>query len=203
MMISHILYKVDDLEKGVKLFNDKGFKVEYGSEKNPHNALVYFNDGSYVEILKSMGFTKPLAFILRRIGYREFVDGMLDQEKGPEGYMRIAFESDDTEFVKEKRVLQKLGKKTVCVPISRKDLKGDLLKCKCLFPYDGSFPFIKSRFENFTNRNIKHPNGAVGFGKVEYHTSAEVIDYIGKLGGCSNLDLHEGESRIEVSYVYE
>ena len=60
MMISHILYKVDDLEKGVKLFKDKGFEVEYGSEKNPHNALVYFNDGSYVEILKSMGFTKMI-----------------------------------------------------------------------------------------------------------------------------------------------
>ncbi len=65
MEISHILYKVDNLKVGTKLFEDRGFKVEYGSPKNPLNALVYFNDGSYIEIIQNMGFTEPLAFILR------------------------------------------------------------------------------------------------------------------------------------------
>ncbi|MEY8413554.1 VOC family protein [Lachnospiraceae bacterium 62-26] len=202
MEISHILYKVDNLKVGAELFEDRGFKVEYGSPKNPHNALVYFNDGSYIEIIQNMGFTKPLAFILRKIGYKDFVDGMLKQENSPEGYIRIAFENEDDSFFREKSILDQLGQKSVIVPIKRKDIKGDVLQCKCLFPFNASYPFVKSKFLNFSERDIKHPNGAVGIGAVEYHTSWEIIDYIERLGGCTNLKLQVGDEKIDVNFIY-
>ena len=35
MKLSHLLYKVDNLNDSVRFFRDKGFNVEYGSKNKP------------------------------------------------------------------------------------------------------------------------------------------------------------------------
>jgi hypothetical protein len=52
MKVSHVLFKTNDLKKTIKEFEKSGFKVEYGSKKKPHNALIYFSEGPYIEILE-------------------------------------------------------------------------------------------------------------------------------------------------------
>jgi hypothetical protein len=42
MKTRHILYRVQNLDKAVEEYHTKGFEVEYGSDKNPGNALIYF-----------------------------------------------------------------------------------------------------------------------------------------------------------------
>lgn len=53
LYISHVLYKVNDLNKSVNEFINKGFHVEFGSKNRPHNALIYFSDGPYIELIKA------------------------------------------------------------------------------------------------------------------------------------------------------
>ena len=56
MKLSHILYKTNNLPEAVKQFEEDGFKVEYGSKHNPKNALIYFSEGPYIEILEKRLF---------------------------------------------------------------------------------------------------------------------------------------------------
>ena len=43
MKLSHLLYKVDNLQESVNSFKEKGFNVELGSKHKPKNALIYFS----------------------------------------------------------------------------------------------------------------------------------------------------------------
>ena len=58
MKISHVIYKANDLNKSIELYRDMGYNVEYGSKYNPHNALIYFSDGPYIELLEK----SPVSF---------------------------------------------------------------------------------------------------------------------------------------------
>lgn len=51
MKLSHVILKVEQLDKAVQEYREKGFVVEYGKEKNPINALIYFSKGPYIELL--------------------------------------------------------------------------------------------------------------------------------------------------------
>lgn len=68
MKVSHILYKVKDLDEAVRKYRADGFVVEYGKLKNPHNALVYFSEGPFLEIFKQSGMPKFAKSILRLLG---------------------------------------------------------------------------------------------------------------------------------------
>ncbi|MEY8352024.1 VOC family protein [Lachnospiraceae bacterium 54-53] len=71
MKASHVIYKVDDLYQAVEEFKGKGFEVEYGTKKKPYNAIIYFSDGPYLELLASSGmprFMKGIQHILRNEG---------------------------------------------------------------------------------------------------------------------------------------
>ena len=203
MRISHVLYKVDNLEEGKKLFEKEGFFVEYGSKKNPHNAIIHFPDGSYVEIIQNMGFTKFLSWMLKRMGYGRFVEGMMRQQNGPQGYIRISFDNEDETFSTEKPIYEKNGLETVVVPVKRKDINGNILRCKCLFPYDERYPFIKSRFTGESTETVRHPNGAIGIDKIDYYVTQKEADFIKDLGGCGQLNIHIGEQPMKVHFLYE
>ena len=53
MKISHLIYKVDNLKKAVESFENYGFCVEYGKREHPYNALIYFNDHTYIELIQN------------------------------------------------------------------------------------------------------------------------------------------------------
>ena len=62
LYLSHVLYKVNDLNKSVNEFIKKGFHVEFGSKSAPHNALIYFSEGPYIELIKE--FIYPVYYLL-------------------------------------------------------------------------------------------------------------------------------------------
>ena len=68
MKVSHILYKVKDLDEAVRKYRADGFVVEYGKPKNPHNALVYFSEGLFLEVFKQSSMPKFAKSILRLLG---------------------------------------------------------------------------------------------------------------------------------------
>ena len=71
MKLSHILYKVNTLEEGVEAFRKKGFHVEYGSRDRPHNALIYFSEGPYIELLAKAPISSFARIILKCIGKKK------------------------------------------------------------------------------------------------------------------------------------
>ena len=65
MKVSHVLFKTNDLKKTIKEFEKSGFKVEYGSKKKPHNALIYFSEGPYIEILEKAPITSLIKSLMK------------------------------------------------------------------------------------------------------------------------------------------
>ena len=111
--------------------------------------------------------------------------------------------NEDETFSVEKTIYEKNELETVVVPVKRKDINGNILRCKCLFPYDERYPFIKSRFTGGSTENARHPNGAIGIDKIDYYVTQKEADFINELGGCSQLSIHIGEQPMKVHFLYE
>lgn len=86
MKVSHILYKVNNLEESVLKFQDEGFNVEYGSKIHPHNALIYFSEGPYIELLEKAPVSSFIKVLLRVIGKGNIADRFLQWEEEKEGF---------------------------------------------------------------------------------------------------------------------
>ena len=73
MRLGHVIYVVKDLDTAVKEWRDKGFTVEYGRTKNPMNALIYFSEGPYIELLKDGGMSATSRKIMRNMGHGQYL----------------------------------------------------------------------------------------------------------------------------------
>jgi len=76
MKISHVIYKVDNLRNGFKHFKSKGFEIEYGSKRNPHNALIYFSQGPYIEVLENVKLPPYAKLFLKLIGKHKVIGNL-------------------------------------------------------------------------------------------------------------------------------
>ena len=74
MKVSHVLYKTNNLEECVVKFKNKGFEVEFGSKTNPHNALIYFSEGPYIELLKKAPVPFYINLLLKVVGKGKVAD---------------------------------------------------------------------------------------------------------------------------------
>ncbi len=74
MRLGHVIYVVKDLDAAVNEWRNKGFTVEYGRTKNPMNALIYFSEGPYIELLKDGGMSAAARKIMRFLGKGEFMN---------------------------------------------------------------------------------------------------------------------------------
>lgn len=183
MEINHLLYKVNDLDKSVAYFRKKGFTVEYGKEKNPTNALIYFPQGPYIELISSMNMPKILQIVLKCFGKKEFVAGMLDQENAEEGFIRACIGCDTEEELQvAEEIYKKYGKKTMHITVKRNDTKGRKLCCKTIFPYDANLPFVKTPFKQENElHNITHLNGAKRIDSFVYGLTKDNIKLVREL----------------------
>jgi hypothetical protein len=94
---SHIIYKVDDLYQAVKGFKNKGFEVEDGARKNPYNAIIYFSEGPYLELLASTGMPRFMKSMLRIFGKSKLVnrlDYWDNHKRGPYGVALENYKAD-------------------------------------------------------------------------------------------------------------
>lgn len=94
MRLGHIIYVVKDLDKAVGEWRKKGFTIEYGRTKNPMNALIYFSEGPYIELLKDGGMSAAARKIMRLFGKGEFMNRFDYWANAPEGWTSLCIEKN-------------------------------------------------------------------------------------------------------------
>ncbi|MDU7337957.1 MAG: VOC family protein [Clostridium sp.] len=193
MKVSHIIMKVGNLQKAVEKYREMGFTVEYGSAKNPYNAIIYFSDGPYLELLASTGMPSFVKRMMRLFGKSELAERMDTWDSHTEGPCGLALETYEKNFNREKKLLNQANEPYVEMPSRRNDTKGRKLRFTCLFPNNLQIPFLMTYFNiDPKPQNFVHPNGAKRIRSVAFGTSKEYMPLICALCEDPTLVLFEG-----------
>ncbi len=204
MKLSHILYKVDNLKESKKEFEDLGFVVEYGSKYNPHNALIYFSEGPYIELLERAPISIPAKYILKFI-FKDYVLKRLNSWAiAPKGFFEICLETADLTFKNTKSILKANKEPFFITKSKRLDPKNRLLRWKLLFPRTLSLPFFMTRFNiNPKPKDFIHPNGVKKVRQLTYGTDPKNIPILMKLCFDNSLNIVEGNGIKEITFDAE
>tara|TARA_B110001469_G_scaffold4983_1_gene5354 strand:- start:1827 stop:2435 length:609 start_codon:yes stop_codon:yes gene_type:complete len=201
MKVSHVLYKTNNLEASFKEFEKLGYKVVYGSRKKPHNALIYFSEGPYIELLEKAPVSSFLKAILRLLGRGKVVDRFNSWENSTEGFFEICLENNTTNFKKEEKILAKFGEDYFITNSKRIDVSNRVLKWKLLFPNQIKIPFLMTQFNiNPKPKNFVHPNKIKRIKQISYSTEASIIPVINELCNDDILQLFIGKRDCKVTY---
>lgn len=203
MKTSHIIYKVDDLHQAVKEFKKKGFEVEYGTKKNPYNAIIYFSEGPYLELLASTGMPNFIKRIMRMLGKSKLVDRLNDWDNHKGGPCGVALENYKVDLREEKGILEKYKQGYYEMLSRRNDSKGRKLRFTCLFPDEMQLPFLMTYF-NIDPKpvNFIHPNGIRRIKNVSFGTREELIPIIKELSDDPVLTLFIGSGIKDLEFEY-
>jgi hypothetical protein len=190
MKLSHILYKTNNLPKAVQQFEEEGFKVEYGSKHSPKNALIYFSEGPYIEILEKAPISNFMMLLLRLIGKPHLVNRFKSWKNAQEGYFDICLENYSNNFDDEVRILNEHNENYFITNSSRLDPSNRFLKWKLLFPSNIHIPFFMTYFNiNPKPQNFIHPNDVSRIDKVSYGMNSELRSIFCKLCSDETIDL--------------
>ena len=201
MKVSHVLYKTNNLEASFKEFEKLGYKVVNGSRKKPHNALIYFSEGPYIELLEKAPVSSFLKAILRLLGKGKVVDRFNSWENSTEGFFEICLENNTTNFKKEEKILAKFGEDYFITNSKRIDVSDRVLKWKLLFPNQIKIPFLMTQFNiNPKPKNFVHPNKIKRIKQISYSTEASIIPVINELCNDDILQLFIGKRDCKVTY---
>ena len=201
MKVSHVLFKTNDLKKTFKEFEKSGFKVEYGSKKKPHNALIYFSEGPYIEILEKAPVSSFMKLILRLIGKGYLAERFTSWENAQEGFFEICLENNTTNFKKEEKILAKFEEGYFITNSKRIDASNRVLKWKLLFPRQIKIPFLMTPFNiDPKPKNFIHPNKIKRIQQVSYVTDPNIISIINELCNDDTLQLITGKKGCTVIY---
>ena len=201
MKVSHVLYKTNNLEASFKEFEKLGYKVVYGSRKKPHNALIYFSEGPYIELLEKAPVSSFLKVILRLLGKGKVVDRFNSWENSTEGFFEICLENNTTNFKKEEKILAKFEEGYFITNSKRIDVSNRVLKWKLLFPNQIKIPFLMTQFNiNPKPKNFVHPNKIKRIKQISYSTEASIIPVINELCNDDILQLFIGKRDCKVTY---
>ncbi|MBW9212012.1 MULTISPECIES: VOC family protein [Terrabacteria group] len=170
MRSGHIIYKVNNLQAAVEEWRNKGFEVEYGRKKNPFNALIYFSEGAYIELLQNTGMPKIVIFFSKVFGVSKKMERFYYWNNCDEGWCGFCIEKDFGNLDEEVAFLNKNGIKGVLFNnLKRVDTKDRVLKYKCFFPEGLDFPFLMSYFSIDPKPvNFTHPNGIRKIKKIVF-----------------------------------
>ena len=204
MRLGHVIYKVDDLQQAVAKYTAKGFSVEYGKAKSPYNALIYFSEGPYFELLGSTGMPQFVKTLFRLFGKHAFIDRLDAWDRAGEGFIGLALENDRLDIDQEQRILDQAKLTYLKGRSGRTDPKGRKLRFRGIFPDDIQVPVLMSSF----NVNVRppagyvHPNGAKRITSVAFGTREELFGVINKLCDDEGLTLFVGEGVKDVEFEY-
>lgn len=194
MKVSHIILKVDDLDRAVKEYRSRGFEVEYGRAKNPINALIYFSEGPYIELLDSTHMPAFFKKLFRLLGKGKMVDRLGYWDAYPGGYCGLALETYEPTLEKEIAILQKHRQGYFQMNNRRNDTKGRSLRFKTVCPDEVALPFFMTYFNiDPKPKNFVHPNGVKGITKVTFGTKEKLMPLIRELCDDPMLKLFPGE----------
>lgn len=204
MKLGHIIFKVNDLDEAVKEYIKKGFIVEYGKKKNPCNALIYFAEGPYLELLHDTGMPNVAKKIFKFIGKKAFVHRLNTWENCREGLLGVALENDRFDVEIEKNILDKADLKYFKSRSGRTDVKNRKLRFKGIFPDDMEIPVLSSKFNINVRppKNYVHPNGVKGVKSVSFGTAEKFISVIKQLCDDDKLRLFIGEGVKDLEFQY-
>lgn len=201
MNVSHVLYKANHLEEAVQEFRDRGFTVEYGSRKNPHNALIYFSEGPYIEILSKAPVSSVLLLLLRLIGQSKVADRFAHWKSVEEGFFGLCLETDKTDFVEEEEILKHHSQRFFKTKSSRTDPSNRPLRWALLFPHELQLPFMMTYF-NIDPKPVAyvHPNGVRGIETITFGTDTRYFPIMADLCEDPVLQITDGRGVVEVLY---
>lgn len=132
MRSGHIIYKVNNLPSAVEAWRSKGFEVEYGRKQNPINALIYFSEGAYIELLKNSGMPKIVKLLSKLFGVSKKMERFNYWGTCDEGLCGFCIEKDFGSLDEEVEFLKKNGIKGVLFNnLKRIDTKDRVLQYKC------------------------------------------------------------------------
>lgn len=205
MKLGHIIYKVNNLDEAVNEYAKKGFTVEYGKKKNPCNAIIYFAEGPYLELLHNTGMPSFAKKIFKFIGKKAFVKRLITWENSKEGLIGVALENDRFDVDIEQQILDKANLEYLKMRSGRTDTKDRKLRFKGIFPDDIEIPVLGAKF-NINVRPPKdyiHPNGVKRIKSVSFGTKEKFVPVIKQLCDDDGLKLFigEGVKHLEFEYV--
>ena len=201
MKLSHILYKANNLSVSVNKFKDEGFRVEYGSKYNHQNALIYFSEGPYIEIIEKAPISNFFMMILRWIGKNHLVKRFKGWENANEGYFDICLENYKNDFNKEVEILNEHKEHYFIAKSSRLDPSNRLLKWKLLFPKNIHLPFFMTYFNiDPKPKNFIHPNGIKKINKVSYSIDDSLVPIFKQLCDDKTIQLINLKGAMHVSF---
>ena len=201
MKVGHVLFKTNNLKASFKAFEKLGFNVEYGSKSKPHNALIYFSEGPYIELLEKAPISPFIKLILRLMGRGLLVERFNSWENAKEGFFEICLENETTNFKKEIRILNKFKEDFFITRSKRTDPSHRVLTWKLLFPNQIKIPFLMTKFsKNPKPNNFVHPNKIKRIKQISYGTDSKFISILNELCDDSTLQLYEGHGVKDVFY---
>jgi len=202
MKISHVIYKANDLNKTIELFRGMGYNVEYGSKYNPHNALIYFSEGPYIELLEKSPVSFFQKLFLRLLGKSSIVKRFEIWDDVSEGFFEICLETKAAQFKKEETILRKNGKKYWITKSNRLDPYDRLLKWQLLFPYDEQIPFMMTYFSvDPKPTSDTHANGVKKIKSIVYGTQSKYVPILNELCNDDILKLYIGSGIKDVIFL--
>jgi Glyoxalase-like domain len=175
--IGHVLIKTENFRKAVKDFEQLGFQVTYGSsEDKATNALIYFEDGSFLELYDAKikkPFDSLVPFILKIAGLfdKPRADRYVNYTQSVEGVNEYALDSvpkDDyaKNMEKLKIVSYDLSKEYA---MKRNDLYGNELKWNITLSKDWRLPFFMSPYSPDIKKktaDVTHQNGVTAIKRL-------------------------------------
>lgn len=201
MKVSHVLYKTKNLRDSVIKFQEMGFQVEFGSKHQPHNALIYFSEGPYIELLEKAPVPAYINFILVLLGKGKVAKRFNYWKNVEEGFFGLCLENDGDDFEKEVAVLKRNNQKYFITKSKRTDPFDRLLRWKLLFPYEIKLPFFMTYFNiDPKPKRFIHPNGVKRIKAISFGTDANLIPIINDLCDDKLLQLHVGDGVEKVTY---
>ncbi len=205
LTIDHVVIAVRDLEQATTDYQEAGFNVIPGGQHADgltHNALIVFQDGTYLELLAP---TPQAQITARRSG------GFLPLLRQGEGLATFALQSDD--LAADRAALLERGLVAGVTPeAGRVRPDGVELRWQTAWLFDGWQPFF---IQDITPRNLRvpdqaevftHPNTALGMArlKVAVRNLAASAERYGRISGQEAIDGTRFEvGGIEIELVEE
>jgi hypothetical protein len=201
MKVSHVLYKTNNLGDCVVKFRNMGFKVEFGSKNNPHNALIYFSEGPYIELLEKAPVPFYIRLVLKILAKGKVADRFDYWKNVKEGFFGLCLENYKTDFNTEEKILIKNQQKYFITKSRRIDNLNKVLKWKLLFPHELKLPFLMTYFNiDPKPENFVHPNGVKKIKRILFGTDKKLISIVKELCNDEILELSVGNGVQDVSY---
>jgi len=192
--LDHVVIIVSDLNESIYNFRDLGFQVQAGGVNGPvHNALIFFKDGTYIEL------TTPISSKVRRVFRFLHSLGLLTLlEKirpgltprflfwfgGPIGLKDVCLRCDDLDKSLSNMAQRGMGV-TPAQSFSRQRADGEIASWRLGGPTDRKLPFL---IEDLTPVQVRvpfkeaceHINGALGISAIVMaaHNARQLIEQV-------------------------